>query len=122
MVRMIEKEVFVSVISSMMEQHSFDKGNSILISEMFGVEGNCGYDNSDYLKALMKMLRIFFPKDEDGFCEIEQYCYVINFGKNGDEYESIEEFYDRLVKDRYSSLGLYDKEKMDEWRKEIYKI
>lgn len=98
MVRMISKEVFVSVISSMMEQHDFDKSSSISISEIFGIEGNCYYDNSRYLKSLMEMLRLFFPKDEEGYCEIEFYCFVLDFGKNGEEYEPVEDFYDRLLK------------------------
>lgn len=122
MVRMIDKEVFVSVISSMMEQHEFDRASSESLSGIFGVEGNCVYDNSRYLKALMEVLRLFFPKDEDGFCEIEHYCYVLNFGNSGEDYEPVEDFYDRLVEDRYSGSGLYDKGKLGEWRKEIFKM
>jgi hypothetical protein len=45
----------------------------------------------------MMLLREYFPADETGHCEIEHYCYVLVFGKNGEAYETPEELYDRLV-------------------------
>lgn len=130
MVRMIEKEVFVSVISSMMLQRDIDRASSESLSGIFGIEGNCAYNNSNYLKGLMELLRLFFPKDEDGHCEIEFYCYVIDFGRCGDEYESVEDFYDRLVSEKYPSYvhgsdvdnkSLYDSKSLSKWRSGVFK-
>lgn len=36
----------------------------------------------------------YFPNKKE---ELEHWCFKINFGKCGDEYESAEEFYKRLV-------------------------
>lgn len=97
-IKPLDKRLFVEIIESMMEQYYFDKKCSVMLSEVFG-NGELGlYDNSRYLSSLMKLLRLHFPVDEDGFCEIEHYCFVLDFGKCGDEYEGIEELYDRLVK------------------------
>lgn len=93
----ISKEVFVQVIEHLHQQYLQDKEYVEGISAVFGTDMPF-YDNSHLLKSSLELLRVFFPKDENGFCEIEFYCYVLNFGKNGDNYETIEQLYDRLTK------------------------
>jgi len=51
-----------------------------------------------HILSIMKHLHTFFPRDEDGFSEVEHYCFFLDFGKCGDEYESVENFYKRLNK------------------------
>jgi hypothetical protein len=48
----------------------------------------------------MKLLHRYFPKDENGFSEIEHYVFDTNFGKPNSEgdYETPEELYLRLTK------------------------
>jgi hypothetical protein len=33
----------------------------------------------------MKLLQSFLPKDKNGFCEIEHYCYYLEFGRINDQ-------------------------------------
>lgn len=93
----LEKTLFVAIIESMREQHYYDLKCSESISEIFGIESSGLYNNSKYLVSLMSLLRLHFPVSEDGFCEIEHYCHVLDFGKLGEAYESPESLYDRLV-------------------------
>ena len=94
---MITKKEFVSVIESMNEQFRHDKDYSFLVQSLFKTEDAALYDNDKLIMSLLLLLRKYFPVVDD-FCEISHYCYVLDFGKNGDNYESPEEFYDRLVK------------------------
>jgi hypothetical protein len=55
-------------------------------------------NESDNYKVLtLRKLQNYFPKDKDGFCEIEHYCFVKDFGRIGEDYESPEELYNRLI-------------------------
>lgn len=92
---MISKKQFVSVIESMRKQFEYDISFAQGLSDLFKGEIIC-YNNSEYIKSLMLLLRLHFPTDESGFCEIEHYCFVLKFGHDGDQYESPEMFYDRL--------------------------
>ncbi len=94
---MITKKEFVSVIESMNEQFRHDKDYSFLVQSLFKTEDATLYDNDKLIQPLLLLLRKYFPVVDD-FCEISHYCYVLDFGKNGDNFESPEEFYDRLVK------------------------
>lgn len=97
----LTKESFVSIIESIRIQRDFDVSSSEIVSEMFRSESIGSYDNSEYLKVIMSLLRLHFPVDVDGFCELEHYMFVLDFGKVGEEYESPEELYDRLVGNVY---------------------
>ncbi|WP_395073929.1 hypothetical protein [Flavobacterium sp.] len=94
---MISKEKFVLIIESLKTQYLYDEAYAFGLSELIKTEDVVMYDNSVLIHAVINLLQQYFPKDKEGFCEIEFYCYVLNFGKNGEEYESSEEFYDRLV-------------------------
>jgi hypothetical protein len=79
----ITKDVFISTIESLQLQASKDIDASNAISQVFNTD--CFYDNDVLVKALIGLLQVFFPKDENGFCEIEHYCYDMNFGKISDQ-------------------------------------
>ena len=81
---MISKEIFVSVIERLRQQYLQDKEYSDSLNLLYGVDNMSLYDNSNLVKSCFDLLRIWFPKDEDGHCDIEHYCYVCDFGKVGD--------------------------------------
>ena len=55
------------------------------------------YINTDHERLLIsKELIKHFPPI-DGFCEITHYCFEKEYGKIGDEYETPQEFYQRLI-------------------------
>lgn len=91
----ISKEVFVEVIEHLHQQYLQDKEYVEGISSVFGTDMPF-YDNSHLLKSSLELLRVFFPKDEEGFCEIELFCYVCDFGKIG-EIKDAEELWGVLV-------------------------
>ncbi len=92
----ISKEQFVECIEGLRLQYLKDKEYYESICKLFGGSEFSMYDNSLLVKSTIGLLRFFFPVKDD-FCEIEQYCYVLDFGRLGEEYESPEQFYDRLV-------------------------
>lgn len=95
---MIEKPIFCAVIENLRQQMYLDKKFGDVIQEMFSSERRCSYNDSLLVKSIIKLLQVHFPKDKDGFCEIEHYCFHIEFGKSGDkEIISPEDLYDRLV-------------------------
>jgi len=97
---MISKELFIECIEKMKEQYYDDCKNSDLVAEAFNVEHiNC-YDNGKLYKTIIKLLRIYFPMDSTNFCEVDHYCFSLDFGKIGDNYESPEELYDRLIQNK----------------------
>lgn len=95
---MIDKITFCSVIENLRQQMYLDRKNGEAIQEMFGCGSRCSYNDDLLVKSIMSLLQIHFPKDEDGFCKIEHYCYFIEFGKF-DEKELItaEDLYDELI-------------------------
>lgn len=93
----ITKEHFVGVINSLREQFQKDKASAEAFGQIFNTNDAGFYDNSSLINAIFSFLHEVFPKDDDGHCEIQFYCYTLNFGKNGEEYESPEELFDRLT-------------------------
>lgn len=89
---MIPQELFVETINAMMVQVKTDIKNADLIQEAFNSEMAILYDNSILLNALINLLSVYFDKSE-----LQHYCFQIDFGKLGNEYESPEMFYDRLI-------------------------
>jgi len=82
-----------------MLQHEEDKANAELVKQMFQVTEFAMYNNNRLVSAIIILLREYFPKDENGHCEILHYCYVENFGKIGEtSYKAPDELYDELVK------------------------
>jgi hypothetical protein len=79
----ISKEDFIGVIENLRQQYLRDKEYVDGSSSLYGIDMPF-YDNSKVLKSAFDLLRIWFAKDENGFCEIEHFCYVCDFGKVGD--------------------------------------
>jgi hypothetical protein len=93
---MITKEIFVGAIDSIREQMTTDKLNSSVLTEMFPGSELSTYNNSLLIKGILDLLRLWFPR-EDGFCELEHYCFDLDFGRGAEETETTEMFYYRLV-------------------------
>lgn len=79
----LSKDDFISAIESLQLQASKDIDHSNAINKVFSTDAY--YDNSVVVLAVIKLLQVFFPKDENGFCEIEHYCFDLNFGKVSDQ-------------------------------------
>ncbi len=93
---MISKELFIKTLTSLMEQLADDKKNGELISEAFGGgEYFVMYNNEKLINSIIELLSIWFDKEE-----LTHYCFVLNFGKIGNEsdHESFSQLYDRLSK------------------------
>ena len=103
---MIEKKLFCEVLESIMLQMLQDKeiGSYFIVnSSMNGVGENVTivYNTNRVVLSCVKLLQQYFPKDENGFCEIEHFIFNLEFGKplkEGLDIESFEQFYSRLIK------------------------
>lgn len=119
----ITREIFVDAIDSIREQMTTDKLNSVVLSDMFPGSELATYNNSLLIRGILDLLRLWFPRDGDGFCELEHYCFDTDFGRVGDEIESAEAFYLRLVNTEViteiESFGMYDKQDSIDVIKEI---
>lgn len=95
---MITKETFCEVIEHLRQQVYKDRKFGEAIQEMFGSGSRCSYADDLLVQAIVKLLQIHFPKDADGFCEIEHYCFIIEFGKiDSDTIMTAEALYDILT-------------------------
>lgn len=96
---MIDKKTFCEVIELLRQQIIFDATSSEAVSEMFGVVQKIRYNNKNLVDAIMLLLRMHFPKKDD-YCRIEFYCFILDFGKEGEKkFIEPEEFYDSLIQD-----------------------
>lgn len=99
MIITLPKSLFISVVESLRQQMVKDKNTSLVIGQVFNCNGVGLYDNSLLIKSLIELLHIYFPKDENGFSEIEHYCFDLNFGSIGiEEVLSIEDLWFQLTK------------------------
>lgn len=98
----ISKELFVKSINNIRNQMVSDSVNTKVLVQEFGQDSALATfcENSKLIKNTIELLQIFFPRDENGFCEIEHYCFKENFGKPSPESEYItpEMLYDKLIK------------------------
>jgi hypothetical protein len=96
---MIEKQTFIEAIEAMRYQYEKDKEHSESIGKIFSTEDCNLYDNENLYKKIIELLRIWFPVDENGHCEISSYCFEMNFGKptSNSEWETPEMLYERLT-------------------------
>jgi hypothetical protein len=95
---MIAKEIFCEIIESIRQQMYLDKKHGDSIQNIFNCSSRCTYNNSIVIKSIIKLLQIYFPKDDDGFCLIEHFCFFIEFGKfNEKDIISTEDLYDQLI-------------------------
>ena len=95
LMNLLPKEIFISTLDCLREQTLKDIDASNAISKVFATDAV--YDNSLLIRATIKLLQVFFPKGENGFCEIEHYCFDMNFGKiDGRDLITSEDLWDRL--------------------------
>jgi hypothetical protein len=55
-------------------------------------------ENHKHRVSIMKLLHSYFPRNNDGYSELEHYCYYINFGKYDNIYQTPSELYEQLIK------------------------
>jgi hypothetical protein len=56
-----------------------------------------GNENERPYCNIISNLQKHFPRDENGYCEIEQYCIFENFGKLHEPYKSEIDLYNELI-------------------------
>jgi hypothetical protein len=99
---MIEKKLFCSVMEKLMLQILQDKeiASFFYINSRQSFFATCSYNNRHVITALMDLLHEYFPKDNEGFSELEHYIFDLEFGKpikEGMETETFEQLYKRLI-------------------------
>jgi len=84
---MITKKMFVHTILTLRLQFQYDIEQAQALSVALKVveENIPTYNNNPLIKAIISLLQLHFPKDSNGFCRIEHYCFELNFGKVGDQ-------------------------------------
>jgi len=94
---MISKELFCSSIEALSKQSHHDMKAGELIREAFGAEIGLLYNNQILIDAVIDFLSTEFDRDE-----LIHYCYCLNFGRisTEEDFESLENFHDRLIKER----------------------
>ena len=101
---MISREGFILLLDSLRSQYCYDVERSEQIGIVFGVDLPC-YNTSFLSNGVIGYLRTYFPLEDD-FCEIEHYCYYLNFGRIDDGgslvFEDSGMFYDRLISKQQS--------------------
>jgi hypothetical protein len=111
----LPKDVFVSSIESIRLQTHKDIVNADYIGKVFHTDTIATYDNSSLVKVIIALLQVHFPKDENGFCEIEHYCFDMNFGKiSGQEVITPEDLWYQLNK-AYSANNLFLIDEVGQW-------
>ena len=95
---LLTQEHFVSTIEAIRMQLHKDYAYADAVSTLFNTDSIGPYDNSLLVKQLISLLQMYFPRDKEGFCDIEHYCFELNFGKCGDqELITAEDLYRRLI-------------------------
>ena len=95
---LLTQEHFVSTIDAIRMQLHKDYAYADAVSTLFNTDSIGPYDNSLLVKQLISLLQMYFPRDKEGFCDIEHYCFEFNFGKCGDqELITAEDLYYRLI-------------------------
>lgn len=102
------KEVFISAVESIREQMQQDNKHAASIAEIFNTDGINTYDNSKLVKTAISLLQVQFPRDKEGFCEIEHYCFDMNFGKIGNDIlVTPEDLWDRLHNEKEAIVSTH---------------
>lgn len=97
----IPKQLFIETIENLRMQLAEDKKNGRIIAEMFQCESYGTYSNNRLTRNILDLLRVWFPRHEDGYCPIENFIFMLNFGRLGLEEEevvSVEDLWDELTK------------------------
>lgn len=101
---MFSKNQFLMIMEALYKQQLFDTAYAKLLEQTFGVNDAPCYDNSEVTNVLFKLLQDQFPPLADGTCEIEHYCFVMNFGysDNGVQVKTFSDLWDELTVKYYS--------------------
>ena len=98
---MISKKLFCEILEAIQLQILKDREFGSFFYTSSGANNTViSYNNIPIIKLCVKLLQEYFPKDENGFCEIEHYCFNLEFGKptkEGNETETFEQLYKRLI-------------------------
>jgi hypothetical protein len=76
---MSDKQNFIETINVLKNQYEYDTSYCTLLEKLIQADSVPPYDNSKLINHIMGELQKRFPA-VDGQCEIERYCYELNFG------------------------------------------
>lgn len=79
---MFTLDTFVQTIDVLRKQHEIDVAYATSIEKAINAKDVPAYDNSLLINHLFGLLQRQFPAI-DGECEIERFCYVLNYGFSG---------------------------------------
>lgn len=103
---LITKEDFIGFIDALKEQYDYDKSYSVLLEQALGASNVPNYNNSTVTNLLFSLMQKQFPPDSKGNCEIERYCYELEFGVvDGVRVITAEMLWEALIKDCDISHG-----------------
>ncbi len=76
----MEKELFIETIEVIEKQQKIDEANTKHINKVFGgfIES---YNNSLINNQIMKLLQAEYPTYPGGICDIEYFCFELDFGR-----------------------------------------
>lgn len=99
--KLIDKTTFCTIIENLRQQMYLDRKFGETVQEMFGSGSRCSYNDNLLVTSIMTLLHIHFPKDKDGFSELEHYCFILEFGKTDNKnLVTAEELYDFLISNK----------------------
>lgn len=76
---MFTQETFAKTIAALKKQHEIDTAYANSIERLINAENVPAYNNSALTNHIFWMLQRQFPSS-NGDCEIERFCYQLNFG------------------------------------------
>ena len=104
---MFTKEEFKEVVSAIEKQHEFDLGYTKVISQLLKTEDVPVYDHSSLDNLLFGLLQSQFVPI-NGECEIERYCWELNFGNvDGVKVITYDHLWDALIKKQCLNASAY---------------
>lgn len=88
---MVKKALFIKIIENLREQYDYDVAKADLMGKVLDVEDIKAYDNSKLTESIFSLLQLQFPPDKEG-CEIQRFCYDLNFGRSLGETNALSEY------------------------------
>ena len=80
---MIINEIeFKAILSSLRAQYDYDAARAEKLSNIYGSDVMPS-DNTRLTNSLFRVLHLRFPPLRDGYCDIQTFCYDLNFGRSG---------------------------------------
>ena len=88
------KNEFLEIIKALQDQQDIDIYKADSIGKAIGCTLHT-YDNSRLVNQLFKTLHKQFPPKND-FCDIQHFCYELNFGRALSPVKTIEQLWEEL--------------------------